>query len=167
MCLCRLVPKCRLRVPKWHLIRWHDHKEGYDVQFVFVVFSFNISIAVTSHKSHGIPNRHQLDCLLNSVLRSIRNIEVLCFCPFVRESPYKGPVMRKVFPRLHIRRCRTCVAPRSAWPLTHLILDKMVAIFRTTFSNAFSWMKIFEFRVRFHWSLFLGVQLTIFQHWFR
>ena len=28
-------------------------------------------------------------------------------------------------------------------------------------------MKMYEFRLRFHWSLFLRVQLTIFQHWFR
>ena len=45
--------------------------------------------------------------------------------------------------------------------------DKMDAIFQTTFSNAFSWMKIYEFRLSFHWSLFLWVQLTILQHWFR
>ena len=51
--------------------------------------------------------------------------------------------------------------------LTHWGRDKMAAIFRTTFSNAFSWMKIYEFRLRFHWNLFLRVQLTIFQHWFR
>ena len=31
----------------------------------------------------------------------------------------------------------------------------------------FSWMKVFEFRLEFNWSLFLGVQLTIFHHWFR
>ena len=42
----------------------------------------------------------------------------------------------------------------------------MAAIFQTTFSNAFSWMKICEFRLRIHWSLFLKVQSTIFQHWF-
>ena len=28
-------------------------------------------------------------------------------------------------------------------------------------------MKMFEYRLKFHWSLFLRVQLTIFQHWFR
>ena len=28
-------------------------------------------------------------------------------------------------------------------------------------------MKMFEFRSKFHWSLFPRVQLTIFQHWFR
>ena len=44
--------------------------------------------------------------------------------------------------------------------LTHWGRDKMDAISQTTFSNAFPWMKIFEFRLKFHWSLFLRVQLT-------
>ena len=43
----------------------------------------------------------------------------------------------------------------------------MVAIFQTTFWNGFSWMKIYEFRLKFHWSLFLRAQLTIYQNWFR
>ena len=30
---------------------------------------------------------------------------------------------------------------------------KMDAISQTTFSSAFSWMKMFEFRFEFHWSL--------------
>ena len=51
--------------------------------------------------------------------------------------------------------------------LTHWGRDKIDAISQTTFSTAFSWMKIFEFRLKFHWSLFPRVQLTIFQHWFR
>ena len=42
----------------------------------------------------------------------------------------------------------------------------MAAIFQTTFSNAFSWMKMYEFRLKFHWILFLRFELTIFQHWF-
>ena len=33
---------------------------------------------------------------------------------------------------------------------------KMAAIFQTTFSNAFSWMKFFEFWLKFHWNLFKG-----------
>ena len=40
-------------------------------------------------------------------------------------------------------------------------------IFQTTFSNAFSCMKMYEFRLRFQWSWFLRVQLTICQHCFR
>ena len=51
--------------------------------------------------------------------------------------------------------------------LTHWGRDKMAAVFQTTFSNAFSWMKMCEFRLRFHWNLFPMVQLTISQHWFR
>ena len=30
-----------------------------------------------------------------------------------------------------------------------------------------SWMKMFEFLSKFHWSLLIRVQLTIFNHWFR
>ena len=51
--------------------------------------------------------------------------------------------------------------------LTHWGRDKMAAISQTTLSNAFSWMKMLEFRKIFHWSLFIRVQLIISQHWFR
>ena len=51
--------------------------------------------------------------------------------------------------------------------LTNWGRDKMAAIFQTTLSNAFSWMNVLEFRLKFHWSLFLRIQLTIFPHWFR
>ena len=51
--------------------------------------------------------------------------------------------------------------------LTHCGRDKMDAISQTTFSSAFSWMQMLVFRLKFHWSLFLRVHLTIFQHWFR
>ena len=55
--------------------------------------------------------------------------------------------------------------PFMIW--THWGRDKIDAILQTTFSNATSWTKIFECRLKFPWSLFLKVQLTIFQHWFR
>ena len=51
--------------------------------------------------------------------------------------------------------------------LIHWGRDKMAAIFQTTFWNAFSWMNMYEFRLKFHWNLFLRVQLTISQHWCR
>ena len=60
---------------------------------------------------------------------------------------------------------------RGRWPthgeLAHWGRGKMNAISQTTFWSAFYWMKMFEFRLKFHWSLFLRDQLTIFQHWFR
>ena len=43
----------------------------------------------------------------------------------------------------------------------------MAVILQTTFSNVFSLMKMYKFRLRFHWSLFPRVQSTIFQHLFR
>ena len=43
---------------------------------------------------------------------------------------------------------------------------KKSIILQTIFSNAFSWMKMYEFRLRFHWSMFLRFESTIFQHWF-
>ena len=36
----------------------------------------------------------------------------------------------------------------------------------TTISNAFSWLKMNKFWLRFHCSLFPGIQLTIIQYWF-
>ena len=52
-----------------------------------------------------------------------------------------------------------------AW--THWGHDKMDALPQTKFSSAISWLKMCEFWLKCQWSLFLRVQLTIFQHWFR
>ena len=46
--------------------------------------------------------------------------------------------------------------------LTHWDRDKMAAFSETTLSNAFSSMKILDFRLKFHWRLFLRFQLTIY-----
>ena len=60
----------------------------------------------------------------------------------------------------------TCVVC-LAMVLTHWGRDNMATISQTILSNAFSWMKMLEFRLKFHWCLFLRIELTIFQHWFR
>ena len=65
------------------------------------------------------------------------------------------PVQRRIYASLGLNE------------LTHRGRDKMDIIFQTTFSSEFSWMKMYEFRWRFHWNLFLGFELTIFHHWFR
>ena len=51
--------------------------------------------------------------------------------------------------------------------LTHQSRDEMDNISQTTFWNVFSSMKLFEFWLTFHSSLFLMIQLTIIHHWFR
>ena len=62
------------------------------------------------------------------------------------------------------RHWRLSIWQFSTLTLTHLPLDKMAAILQTTVSNTFSWMKKFDFWLKFHLSLFLWVQLTITQH---
>ena len=52
--------------------------------------------------------------------------------------------------------------------LTHWGRDEMNNISQTTFLKvSVSSMKMFEFRLKFHWNLFPRVQLTIVQHWSR
>ena len=72
----------------------------------------------------------------------------------------------------HSRNCNEddCTSTNIFLPrkhLTHWGRDEMAAVSKTTLSNAFSWMKMFKFRLRFHWSLYLRSQSTIIQHWFR
>ena len=43
------------------------------------------------------------------------------------------------------------------WSLTHWGRHKMAAVFQTLFSGACSWMKMFQFRLKFHWTLFVRV----------
>ena len=51
--------------------------------------------------------------------------------------------------------------------LSHWGRDKIDAIWQMTFSNAFSWLKMNDFLLEFHWSLFLRFESTIFHHWYR
>ena len=46
-------------------------------------------------------------------------------------------------------------------------LDNIATILQTVFWDAFLWMKSFIFWLKFPWSLFLRVHLTITQHWLR
>ena len=51
--------------------------------------------------------------------------------------------------------------------LMHWGQDKMADILQTTFSIAFSSMKMLDLWFNLHWNLLPGVQLTISQHWCR
>ena len=63
----------------------------------------------------------------------------------------------------------------AVWPillyfntaLTHSNQDKLAAIFHTINSNTFSLMMMYEICLSFHWSLFLKLEITVFQHWLR
>ena len=59
------------------------------------------------------------------------------------------------------------LAGTAAAMLTHWGRDEIDAISQTTLPNAFSWMKMYRFRLIFHRTLFPGIQLSIFHHWVR
>ena len=75
-----------------------------------------------------------------------------------RSTPDGLPSSSESHGRVHEGTCHW-----SAW-FNSSPLTKVSAISQTTFSNAFSWVKSFVFWLIFHWSLFLSVKLTIFQH---
>ena len=77
---------------------------------------------------------------------------------------------------MQMRSQKRAIPNQEKWPwlvgndplvLTHRNRDKTAGTFQTTFSIAFSWIKMYDFRLKFHWSLFLRVKLTILQQWFR
>ena len=79
--------------------------------------------------------------------------------PLVMGSSYEKQIMWKV---------SLCHGIIMTWLLlTHWGRGKMDAIFQTTFSSEFSWMKMYKFCLQFHWNLFLCFELTIYHHWFR
>ena len=55
----------------------------------------------------------------------------------------------------------------SSGTVTHWSPDKIVPILQITFSYAFPWTRMLVFWFKIHLSLFLCVQLSISQHWFR
>ena len=137
------------------------------------------------HNDHDGGSNHQPHgCLLNRLFRrkskKTSKLRVTGLCvgksPGPVKSPHKGPVTRKMFPfddvimlhdnyRMPTRRDAKNDRTQMFNSLRHR--DKMAAIFQTTYSNAFSRMKMYNFRVYCHCNLFLMVRLTIFKHWFR
>ena len=94
----------------------------------------------------------------------IRNL-ITCLLANYKYNRYQGKEAcdKQLKLRLHKRKKTKIRGPFK----THWGQDKMTALSQTTVSRAFSCMKIHEFRLTFHLSLFLKVKLTIFQHWFR
>ena len=83
-----------------------------------------------------------------------RNIFPFYYPIYTYASRFMSP--RKIEAKLGIMIKIALVVVVYGWiALTHWGRNKMIAVFQTTFSNAFSWRKIFEFRLKFHWCLYL------------
>ena len=77
-----------------------------------------------------------------------------------------------VWKELNLSSCRFGAPSYRVWLLTscystHLSRDKMAAIVADCNFKCIFLMKMFEFLLILHCSMFLRVQLTITQHWFR
>ena len=122
----------------------------------------------TTTLSRSIPD-HSLDFLVPSSwwqrrlqpLGSPGEFFTASICHFSLILPTNSPI-RDQFMKT-AREDGECIP----WNLTHWSRDKIAAILHTTFSNAFSWVKMYEFSWSFNKILFLRFELTIFQHWFR
>ena len=128
-----------------------NHKYRYCIVAVTQQLNGGIShtytITVTRCERHGVANHRQLDCLtVCSGKQETSKLRIISPLSWVTRFPWQ--------------RARNAM-------LTHWGRDKMDAISQTTFWNVFSWIKIYEFRLRFHWNLFLRFKSTIIPHWFR
>ena len=83
-----------------------------------------------------------------------------CYDKMVRQKDMQAPPNIKR-PNFIDRVYPYICSDKKEFFLTHWGQDKMAAIFWMAFSNAFSWMKMYKFRLRFQWSLFPSSQLTI------
>ena len=80
--------------------------------------------------------------------------------PILYTETHKTRVMEIHFVTINIQNYKD----NKEAPITHWGWDKMAAVLEMTFSNAFTWMKLFKLRLIFHCNLFLMVKLIIFQH---
>ena len=132
---------------------WFASISGSIFGVFFTLQCIRFAKTMTLHEWHDVWTQRQFDCLLKGLFRLIpkKTSKLRIFGPLWMNPPVAGgtPLLKQQHRLLNWGR------------------DKMDAISQTTFSSAFSWMKMFEFRLKFHRSLFLRVQLTIFQHWFR
>ena len=113
---------------------------------------------VTNHISNPLSSVHPIciNSLINFVLELVSHL--------LRVKQWKKKNNVALFSMLIGYQLKALLNWFIISSLTHWGRDN---IFQTTFWKAFSWMKMFDFRLRFHGTLFHRVQLTIFQHWFR
>ena len=87
---------------------------------------------------------------------------------WAKYNSYNVVLRKEVISAKVAKRLWNCHCNKHSCPdLTHLPLEKMAAISQMIFSDAFLWMISYVFWLKFHWRLFLRVQLITSQHWFR
>ena len=143
------------------LLLW-THRVNFH-HFIYFTTYFLYVAWVSLNKPINIDTETINRRLAGNILSVFPWIEISVFCYNLHHISFPEPSWEQVS-----FSPGNCLLPKNTKPeLTHWGGDKMDAISQTTFSNTFSWKKIYEFRLRFHWSMFLMFELIIFQHWFR
>ena len=135
-------------------------------------------ITVMTRERHGVSNQQQFYCLFNRSNRcTSKKTSKFRVTGHLRGEtsshmwiPTKRGSNAEIFMlwrHPNFRRGRGDIYTRegvcrATWFVVHMLLthsgrDKMAAISQTSLSSAFSWIKMFEFRLEFHWGLFLRV----------
>ena len=158
-----------------HCYAWQHH-HWFVLNCLFCCLTMALQWCHNEHD--GVSNHWRLDCLLNCLFRHrSKKTSNLHITGFVRGIHWwiphtKGPVTRKMFPFDDFIMEVETIIP---WSITVKNLRYLNTLrprqdgchFADKVANAFSWMKMHQFWLRFHWSLIPRVQLTIYQHWFR
>ena len=113
------------------------------------------------------PIQHN-DVTISTQRTLLQPLNITMLCPRAEPWMLCSIYMRSVVRWNCIIKC--CVFFISAYvknndiqcQLTNWGRGRMAALFQTTFWNAFSWLKMYKFRLRFHWIMFPKVQSTIF-----
>ena len=117
------------------------------------------SVSATSHKWSG--QTSQRPCfLLQQGCHTLLKHQHPCFLLFDWDIRILPMQPRWVIPQVTSSDISACV-------INTLRPRQNGRCFTEDVSDAFSWITVYKFWLRFHWSLFLRDQLTIFQHWFR
>ena len=113
-----------------------------------------------SHEFLGISNHWKPNCLFNSLfMLTTKKMFSLLDHSLWGTGKFNSNV-ESVSMLWSLHDCQE----RMIWSIQ--MGDKMTTTFQTTFWNSFSWMKMLESQLKFHWNLFHVVQLAIIQHWF-
>ena len=123
---------------------WHGWQ--WVIDFLYIIPRLIIQTCLLEWKSPSFPSS-----LLTPIWHfyKVSNMNYLLVLVLDRSSTGYSTLKELCIQFVH------CFAPL-------LFHTKMPAILQTKFSSTFSWMKMLVFQLRFHWSLFLSVQLTIF-----
>ena len=144
----------------------------YEICCILIKFQwkFFIKVLITKKNSLDVTFCWRADNPLSELLMAYITDAYMCQSAATIYTFMKlhsvDDLLNSIFPGIIIVSVMTWVQLKVKCLLTHCGRDKMAAFSQTTFSSAFSWMKMFEFQLKFHWSLFLRVQLTIIHHCF-